>query len=114
MEGHAREIRRRLGDQTGEIPIPFFVSGIGEVLPRGATKAHAILKIASELDIAPAQMIACGDSNNDQEMLELAGIPVVSRHPHTTREHILALAKLTFEWDDGRGLPRFLTQYFSL
>ena len=43
-----------------------------EALPKGANKASALAHLAERLDIAPSEIMAIGDGNNDLEMLRFA------------------------------------------
>jgi Cof subfamily protein (haloacid dehalogenase superfamily) len=47
-----------------------------EVRPRGANKGDALAVIAAERSLAPASVLAIGDSDNDIEMLRWAGCSV--------------------------------------
>lgn len=47
-----------------------------EVLPTGTSKGGALGTLIEDLDIAPEHVLACGDGENDIEMLQLAGIGV--------------------------------------
>lgn len=45
-----------------------------EVLPPGVNKGTGVERLLSHLAVAPAEALACGDAENDVEMLELAGV----------------------------------------
>lgn len=47
-----------------------------EVRPRGANKGNALAAVATEQSVAPASVLAIGDSDNDIEMLRWAGCSV--------------------------------------
>ncbi len=47
-----------------------------EVLPAGTSKGGALAELIEDMGIAPQQVLACGDGENDIEMLQLAGIGV--------------------------------------
>ncbi|CAE8586722.1 unnamed protein product [Polarella glacialis] len=69
-----------------------------EVLPLGINKGAAVERLLSRLGVAPSATLACGDAENDVEMLRLVGVGaamgnagskakeaadvVVSRHDH--------------------------------
>lgn len=82
-----------------------------EVLPVGATKRDALGQLLHELGYSHSQVAAYGDSHNDREALECAGLPVVAIGRKTPNE-IRRLARLTFPYNDGRGLPNFLREFF--
>ena len=47
-----------------------------EILPTGTSKGGALGALIEDMGIAPQQVLACGDGENDIEMLQLAGIGV--------------------------------------
>ncbi len=47
-----------------------------EVLPTGISKGGALGALIEDMGIAPEHVLACGDGENDIEMLQLAGIGV--------------------------------------
>ncbi|MBN2496816.1 MAG: HAD family hydrolase [Deltaproteobacteria bacterium] len=47
-----------------------------EVLPHGVSKGAALSRVAAMLEVPPESIAAFGDSNNDIEMLEYAGLGV--------------------------------------
>lgn len=56
--------------------------GILDILDQGVSKGAALAKLAAELGIAPAQVLAIGDNYNDLEMLEFAGTAAVMGNAH--------------------------------
>lgn len=53
-----------------------------EILPPGASKGAALRKLAGELGIAPENILAIGDAENDIEMIQYAGLGVAMGHAH--------------------------------
>lgn len=51
---------------------PFFL----ELVPKGIDKAQSLLRLLSQINLTPADMIAFGDGYNDLSMLKLAGMGV--------------------------------------
>lgn len=47
-----------------------------EVMPAGADKGTALVRLGEMLGIAPEEMVAIGDSDNDAAMLRAVGMPV--------------------------------------
>ena len=43
------------------------------MLPRGASKGDGLRRLLGELGVDPANVLACGDGENDVEMLQLVG-----------------------------------------
>lgn len=73
MEQAERELTLQLGD-TMDIyrSAPFFL----ELVPKGIDKAQSLLRLLSNLQLTPAEMIAFGDGYNDLSMIRLAGCGV--------------------------------------
>ena len=73
-----RELRVRL-EQTFSGRAQVLQPGLPamvEVLPPGASKGGALRNLLQDMEVAPEHMLACGDGENDIEMLQLAGIGV--------------------------------------
>ena len=51
---------------------PYFI----EILPKGIDKGPSLISLGERLGIKPSEIMAFGDSNNDVQMLRLAGIGV--------------------------------------
>jgi hydroxymethylpyrimidine pyrophosphatase-like HAD family hydrolase len=51
-----------------------------ETLPRGASKGAALELLCARLGVAPADVVAFGDGENDLEMLRWAGLGVAMAH----------------------------------
>ena len=47
-----------------------------EIIHRGVDKATALLALGQQLDIAPSEMVAIGDMDNDVAMLHMAGLGI--------------------------------------
>jgi len=47
-----------------------------EIIHQGVDKAAALLKLGKQLDIAPTEMVAIGDRENDMAMLRLAALGI--------------------------------------
>ena len=47
-----------------------------EIISRGVDKATALLALGEQLGIAPSEMIAIGDMDNDVAMLQMAGLGI--------------------------------------
>jgi hypothetical protein len=45
-----------------------------EVLPPGVNKGSGVLRLLEHLGVPPADTLACGDAENDVEMLRLVGL----------------------------------------
>ncbi|MCD5325392.1 MULTISPECIES: Cof-type HAD-IIB family hydrolase [Pontibacillus] len=74
---HLQAVEKKLQDELGdEFSVmrskPFFL----EFTAKGITKGTSIEKLIDELGIKREEVIAMGDSYNDQEMIEFAGLGV--------------------------------------
>jgi HAD superfamily hydrolase (TIGR01484 family) len=67
------EVEKQLNDKAS---ITTALSGMLEVLPKGASKAAGLRIVLEKLNIAPENVMAMGDAENDKEMLKLAGVCV--------------------------------------
>jgi Cof subfamily protein (haloacid dehalogenase superfamily) len=72
----AAELRASFASEVAEITVvpshPILVEG----LPRGMSKAVGLIWLAERLKIAPNEVMAVGDNDNDAEMLNWAGLGV--------------------------------------
>jgi len=71
-----------------------------EVMPEGVNKAKALAELAARLDILRDEVMAFGDSDNDIEMLQWAGIGVAMEN---AREEVKRAADYVTKacYDDG-------------
>ena len=67
---------RALLEATEGIRITSSFAGNLEINTATATKAHGLAHLGAILGISPQQTMAIGDSQNDLEMLQYAGLPV--------------------------------------
>lgn len=71
------ELSEILGDRMDIFrSAPFFL----ELVPKGIDKAKSLLRLLSEINLTPADMIAFGDGYNDLSMLKLAGMGVAMQN----------------------------------
>lgn len=78
-EERAERLRHHFGERLSvTISKPYFV----EVLQAGVTKASALAEVARRLGIAREEVLAIGDSFNDAEMLQWAGVGVAMGNAH--------------------------------
>jgi hypothetical protein len=75
----------------------------------GVNKGTALAELAGEMGLSPAEMMAIGDSENDIEMLEAAGIGVAVRNaPALTRTAADWVAEGTY----GDGFVEAVKKYY--
>ena len=81
---------------------------IWEMVPKGYNKGTGIRKVCELLGVDPADTIAFGDSINDKEMLEEAGIAVAMGRCSDEIAQIADFVTANLE-DDGiwKGLEKF-------
>ncbi len=75
----------------------------------GITKGSALLKIAEEMNIPASEFLAVGDSENDVEMLENAGIGVSVSNGH---QNLLGAADWISKKTYGDGFVETVIKYF--
>ncbi|HUK39130.1 MAG TPA: phosphoglycolate phosphatase [Methanomicrobiales archaeon] len=76
--------------------------------PGGISKGFALGRLAAELGIPAGEFLAVGDSENDVEMLEVAGIGVAVKN---ARERVRAVADYVAEKEDGDGFAEAVARY---
>ncbi|KZU64572.1 Hydrolase in cluster withDUF1447 [Lactiplantibacillus plantarum] len=55
--------------------VRFDVNGV-DIIPKVGSKAQGVAKLAASLKVAPENVVAFGDNQNDREMLQSAGIGI--------------------------------------
>ncbi|MGI8459506.1 MAG: HAD family hydrolase [Propionibacteriaceae bacterium] len=90
-----------LADQLGLHGVSYFIgwSAWLDIAPEGVNKATALSKVAAELGVAQADVLAMGDGRNDIEMLRWAGRGVAMGD--APPEVKAAAAHVTGRFDDG-------------
>lgn len=83
-------------------------SYIYEVLPKGTTKASALIQLAQDLGISPDEVMAIGDAANDIEMLEFAGISIAMGN---ASEAVKALADDITSSHDEAGVAQAIRKW---
>lgn len=81
---------------------------IFETMPKGATKATALAKLAEKLGYSPEEVMALGDANNDLEMLSYAGYSVAMGN---SPDHVKALAKYVTGTNDEAGVAQAIDRW---
>lgn len=75
----------------------------------GVNKGTALMELAREMGLSPTEMLAIGDSENDIEMLEVAGIGVAVRNaPAPTRTAADWVTEKTY----GDGFLEAIEKYY--
>ena len=83
---------------------PFYL----EILPKTVDKGRALLHLASKLHLSPDQVMAVGDQENDQAMLEVAGLPVAMDN---ASPELKKIAKVVTRSNDESGVAYALRKW---
>ncbi len=81
-----------------------------EVLPEGADKGSALIRLGELLGVSPEEMAAVGDSDNDAEMLKAVGMPVAMGNADAG---LKALAKYVTADCDHDGVAQAVYHLFQ-
>jgi Cof subfamily protein (haloacid dehalogenase superfamily) len=57
-----------------------------EILPAGASKGNALLKVLKTLKLSPTQAVAIGDHLNDLSMFQIAGLSAAVKNAHPSAQ----------------------------
>jgi hydroxymethylpyrimidine pyrophosphatase-like HAD family hydrolase len=97
---------------AGDLVEPTHSNGRGlvEMGPIGVTKGTALAALATELGIAPQDVVAFGDMPNDLPMLAWAGTSYAMANAHPD---VLAAVDLKASSNDEDGVALVLEELFS-
>lgn len=105
------EFRTRVSAAVGDAAIPTWtVDGLVEISAVGVTKATALARIADELGVAAADVVAFGDMPNDLPMLAWAGTSYAMANGHPD---LLVAADHVAPPNDEDGVARVLAGLFD-
>ncbi len=102
-----KELDEALGDECLVIRHPSY----GEIIQKNCGKGKALLETIDVLGIPVERSIAIGDSMNDYDMLEAAGIAVAMGN---ASEEIKKIADIVTDDVDSAGVATALIRIFSL
>ena len=97
-----REVMRDLGVRVLDTGFAIHLQ------PPGISKGLALRKLAADLGIPAEEFLTVGDSENDVEMIEFAGIGVAVAN---ARDAVKAAADYVSEKGDGDGFVEAVTRY---
>lgn len=84
-------------------------NGIGlEISPKDATKADGLRKLCEHLNITPADCIAIGDSDNDLDILRIAGLPIAMGN---AKDSVKAICREVTDDNDHDGAAKALEKF---
>lgn len=72
-----------------------------EICGSSTSKADALKRLCNMLSVTPNEVMACGDSDNDIEMLRYAGVPVAVEN---AKEQVKAIARHIAPANDRNGV----------
>jgi hypothetical protein len=108
MDGLEAELKARFdGRLYVSKSLPEFV----ELAAPDVTKAAGLAFAAERLGFSIERTVACGDGENDVELLEAAGYAVAVENAH---ERVLAVADLVVPRDAEEGVAQLLEAYLDL
>lgn len=84
------------------------VSDMLEVLPPNASKGMMLKSLLKEMNLSASQVLACGDAENDVEMLELAGIGVAVSN---ASDHVKQVADVVVGTNDQDGVAEAIERF---
>jgi hypothetical protein len=91
---------------TGQVSNPTYL----EITTVGVDKRTAVQRVARDLGLAPAQVMAMGDGPNDVGMLTWAGVAVA---PSNARPDVLAVADTVVGSNDEEAVAQALRLYVA-
>jgi Cof subfamily protein (haloacid dehalogenase superfamily) len=84
------------------------LSGMLEVLPLGASKGAGVQWLLKHLGLSPAGLLACGDGENDIEMLQLAAVGVAMGN---AGQKVKSVADAVLSSNDEDGVAQAIHEY---
>ncbi len=105
------DVPEELDEIMGEGCTVLRFSKYGEVIQKSCGKAKALLDIAKHLGILPENTVAIGDSMNDYDMIEAAGIGIVMANGS---DEVKKIADFITDDVDSAGVATALKRIFCL
>ncbi len=94
------EIYQRILPNAADYFVTHYPCQAVELAPKGCTKATGLQALSKIMNIAPHEILTCGDAINDIEMLKIAGIGVAVGNA-TTEVKNVADYVATHHWSAG-------------
>ena len=105
------DFRARVTQAVGDLALPTWtIDGLVEISAVGVTKATALARVAEELGVDPADVVAFGDMPNDLPMLTWAGTSYAMGNAHPD---LIAAADRVAPTNDEDGVARVLAGLFD-
>lgn len=110
-ENDLTECKSRLLDTNEVILMDSFPNGMGvEICSVNSGKGKALLALANKLNLDISQTVACGDSDNDQTMIDTAGLSLA---PSNSRQSIKDSADAVICSNDEHIVKYILENYIK-
>lgn len=107
MKALRASLEKALGDRAQVLQPGLTI--MVEILPTGTSKGGALGALIEDMGIAPQQVLACGDGENDIEMLQLAGIGVAMGNADNAVQAAADFVSVPCDQDGvAHALARFL------
>ncbi len=81
-----------------------------EISRKGVSKGSTLKLLGEEIGIKPDEMMTIGDQNNDQTMIEMAGIGVVMRNGS---QDIIQMADYITDTNDNNGVAKAIYHWIK-
>ncbi len=107
LSNDTKELNKVVGDDYVVLKLPYHT----ELIRKNHGKGQAMLKTAEALGFSQKQTIAIGDSMNDLDMIEMAGIGVAMQN---AAEELKAAADMICPSVDDAGVSKALKKIFDL
>lgn len=107
LKKHFREMKEPVANEVSSMfTAPFYY----EFTPKGVNKSTALHGVLQKLGIAPGEMMAFGDAQNDAEMLDLAGMGVAMGNADN---NLKAIADYITASNDKDGIAHAVTEWME-
>ncbi|MCJ8342265.1 MAG: Cof-type HAD-IIB family hydrolase [Cetobacterium sp.] len=106
---YLKEVEKKLKEKYGDkysiaISKPFFL----EVTKKGIDKGNTLKKLADKMNISTEEIIAVGDSYNDESMLRTAGLAVAVEN---AKPEIKEIADFITTSNDNNGMGNLIKKF---
>ncbi|MBQ6544920.1 MAG: HAD hydrolase family protein [Lachnospiraceae bacterium] len=102
------EARRMLRDYEEHVKVMYSPEINIEIDPVAASKGGSLLRLGEQFGIHREEIMAFGDSDNDRELLSMAGVSVAMGN---AAPHLLEMAEIIAPDNDHDGVAEILRKY---
>lgn len=108
QQGLGRERMREILEEIEGIEVTSSYDYNLEICSSGANKAAGLNQLCKEFGVAPHEILACGDGDNDIKMLNFVGIPVAMGNAN---EAVKAAAQFIASSNDEDGVAKVIEKF---